>query len=61
MLAALDVGIDTPTAIGEDVQSPTTVVSRVLRQLASKAAWSGPKRARTNAAALIAERTPHQN
>jgi hypothetical protein len=36
VLAALDVGIDTPTAIGEYVQSPTTVVSRVLRQLAEQ-------------------------
>ena len=36
VLAALDVGIDTPTAIGEYVQSPTTVVSRVLRQLAKQ-------------------------
>jgi hypothetical protein len=36
VLAALDAGIDTPTAIGEFVHSPTTVVSRVLRQLAQQ-------------------------
>ena len=36
VLAALDAGIDTPTAIGEYVHSPTTVVSRVLRQLAKQ-------------------------
>jgi hypothetical protein len=33
VLAAIDAGVDTPTAIGEYVHSPTTVVSRVLRQL----------------------------
>ena len=36
VLAALDVGIDTPTAIAGYVESPTTVVSRVLRQLAEQ-------------------------
>jgi hypothetical protein len=34
VLAAIEAGVDTPTAIGEHVHSPTTVVSRVLRQLA---------------------------
>jgi hypothetical protein len=33
VLGALDADINTPTAIGEYVHSPTTVVSRVLRQL----------------------------
>jgi hypothetical protein len=33
VLAAIDAGVDTPTKIGEYVSSPTTVVSRVLRQL----------------------------
>jgi hypothetical protein len=33
VLGALDADITTPTAIGEYVHSPTTVVSRVLRQL----------------------------
>jgi hypothetical protein len=36
VLSALDAGIDTPVAIGEYVGSPTTVVSRVLRQLAQE-------------------------
>ncbi|WP_285029647.1 hypothetical protein [Mycolicibacterium sp. lyk4-40-TYG-92] len=33
VLGALDAGVANPTAIGEFVNSPTTVVSRVLRQL----------------------------
>ena len=36
VLAAIDAGVDTPTKIGEYVSSPTTVVSRVLRQLTNE-------------------------
>ena len=36
VLAAIDAGVSTPTDIGARVQSPTTVISRVLRQLADE-------------------------
>jgi DNA-binding MarR family transcriptional regulator len=36
VLAAIDAGVNTPTEIGAHVGSPTTVVSRVLRQLADE-------------------------
>ena len=36
VLAAIDAGINTPTDIGARLKSPTTVISRVLRQLADE-------------------------
>ena len=36
IIAALEAGVDTPSAIGQYIQSPATVVSRVLRQLAAE-------------------------
>ncbi len=36
VLAAIDAGVNTPTDIGARVESPTTVISRVLRQLADE-------------------------